>query len=164
MMDVVRYRPKLKLPVWKHEGKHMYELECFPNDTYGFVYRLTLMADDGSRRYYIGKKKLFQEVQMTKLKSGAERKGHINFFFMRKNRHMVEMERLYKESNWLDYTGSADTDGYELIARNIAYLAKSPLELSYLECKAIFETDAIRSERYLNANILGKFYKRNLIE
>lgn len=146
---------------WKWEHRWMENISDFPDGTFGFVYEIIFL--DGKK--YIGKKSLYSHATMNKLKSGKERKGHIEFLRAYRNHKAVELEHIKKESKWKTYQGSfKDSDKLTACKKTILYLAKTSLELTYLEAKAIMETDAIRKSSYINDNVLGRFFKSNFME
>jgi hypothetical protein len=46
-----------------------------------------------------------------------------------------------------------------VIKREILMICYSAMELTYQECKYLFCNDCIIDDKYLNSNILGKFYR-----
>ena len=73
-------------------------------------------------------------------------------------------KRVLKESDWKTYYGShafikdANDDDLE---RKILQVAYNKKELTYLECKYQFILEVLETPKYLNDNILGKFYDRD---
>lgn len=130
-----------------------------PMGVYGFIYRL--IYEDGTM--YIGKKNIFciekrQALQNGTIRSNAKR-IHKNIGGKR-----VAFDVVTKESNWLKYVGSHNTSKSLVVRREILCYAPSKRALSYLEAKYLFVYGAIEiNNNYLNCNILGKFFKGNLI-
>ena len=68
-----------------------------------------------------------------------------------------------KESDWKTYYGSHSfikEANSEDLERKILQLAFNKKELTYLECKWQFVLEVLETNKYLNDNILCKFYDR----
>jgi hypothetical protein len=134
-------------------------------DIYGFIYMLTYENKEGEKKYYIGKKNFWFYHEKKALKNDKKRKGHIYFKNRRKDGHLVKYELFKKESDWKTYTGSykGDLIDLKLISKDILCFARSKRELTYLETKMLFNFSALERDDFLNDNILGKFFRGNLV-
>ena len=71
----------------------------------------------------------------------------------------------YVESNWLNYTGSnAESKKWKIenCYREIIYICYNRTMMSYYETKLQFTNDVLESDKFLNDNILGKYYKQKI--
>jgi hypothetical protein len=146
---------KEKLPEWvNRDGYPM--LYISRNYKY-MVYEITF--NDGTK--YLGKKKLISERELDCLKNGKKREGHIEFVKRNRNGKRVKRERVRKQSNWKDYTGSFDRDYFEdnsVKYRVVLGLLEEKKAATYLEDKLISKYDAIFREDYRNHNLGGCYY------
>jgi len=142
--------------VWISSGLPVTEVPI--DDPYGFIYRITYT--DGT--YYYGMKRFYSYKTLPKLKSGEPRKGHIRFTYKNGSGKRKYVEEIRKESDWKTYTGSADI-GLDIEKKEILAFARTKRELSYLEAKCLFQTEALEDDLCHNQNILGSFYRKKLI-
>ena len=145
----------MSLPQWTY-GTYPVDTP-FP-DMYGFIYRITY--EDGT--CYYGMKRFYSYNTRPILKSGEKREGHIRFTYKNGSGKRKHVEEIRKESDWKKYTGSADID-LPIISREILAYARTMRELTYLECKCLFQTEALEDELCRNQNILGSFFRDKLI-
>mgnify|MGYP003636851238 CR=1 FL=1 len=145
--------------VWHYNGKEITELSQFPENTFGFVYKITHTP---SGKAYIGKKVLYhnRKVKVTKkdllVYEGV--KG-------RKPTH----KRLVKESDWLKYYGSnqpllelVNTNPIKDFKRSIIKLAPNKKLLTYYETQYQFMYQVLeKPDEFFNYNILGKFFTKD---
>ena len=133
--------------MWNYQGEQISRIEQVPAGAVGFVYRISFPEMD---LHYIGKKNLHSTRTLPPLKG------------YKRNR------RIQKESNWLTYCSSNPdvsamvNQGYE-VYKDILTFAWSQRHLTYLETKMLFVYSVLEDDRYLNGNILGKFYAGNTI-
>jgi len=142
--------------MWIYNGKDISNISDFPENTYGFVYKLTHIP---SGKSYIGRKNLIHQrkAKLTK-KDLAMYEGQSG----RKPKHKV----IRKESDWKDYYGSnkiiaelLEKEPKENFKREILDLAFNKKILTYLETKYLFIYQVLeKPEEFFNNNILGKFY------
>ena len=131
---------------WTHNGKEMLSHGDFTSDTVGFIYRI--IYDDN--REYIGKKLI---------RSNRKLKPTKKQLAIRKNYKRVERIDL----KFTDYEGSSkNTVGLIISKKEIIELASSNRQLTYLESKTLFQLNVLEDDRFLNQNILGRFFKGNL--
>lgn len=140
--------------MWYFLDKQINEISDLPEGAFGFIYQTTHIP---TGKKYIGKKSLMynRKKKLTKkeLLEYAGKKG-------RTPTHI----RVQKESDWKTYYGSHSfikESNKEDLERKILQLAFNKKELTYLECKWQFVLEVLETNKYLNDNILGKFYDRD---
>ena len=140
--------------MWYFLDKQIDEISDLPKGAFGFIYQTTHIP---TGKKYIGKKSLMynRKKKLTKkeLLEYAGKKG-------RTPTHI----RVQKESDWKTYYGSHSfikESNKEDLERKILQLAFNKKELTYLECKWQFVLEVLETNKYLNDNILGKFYDRD---
>ena len=73
-------------------------------------------------------------------------------------------KQVQKESDWKTYYGShsfiKESSNNDL-ERKILQVAFNKKELTYLECKWQFVLEVLETNKYLNDNILGKFFDKD---
>jgi hypothetical protein len=142
---------------WEYENK---PIKVLPENTYGFIYQI----DYEDNTSYIGKKNCYSETQLPALKSGFVRPGSLYRIGRNIKGKRVQFDVIRKENNWKSYKGSSDlTKGKTILRKTILAFCISKRELTYMECKALFCLNAIEDEKYLNINILGKFFRDHLV-
>ena len=123
---------------------------------YGYIY-MTVHAKTG--RSYIGKK-AFQHTTTKKL--GKKELAEIPVTRGKR----PSKKTVVKESDWKIYYGS-NTEIKSLpkdeLKRYVLMLCKTKKQLTYCETKYLFHYNVLEDDRYLNDNILGKFYRKDLI-
>lgn len=134
--------------MWIFEDKVIKEIKQFPTDTFGFVYEVRHIP---SGKKYIGKKQLMSNKTLPPLK-GQKRKRKVT-----------------KESDWKNYYGSqkeikklVKENKNEEFEREILQLCFTKKQLTYYELKWQFLRGVLESEDYLNDNLLGKFFKKDI--
>lgn len=137
---------------WTHKGK---EFDKIPNGAFGFVY----IIEFGSGELYTGKKRFYQTKTMKPLKSGVNRVGG-KFFNKIVNRKITKQESVTTENDWRTYEGSSkNTKHRNIKSKEILQVYTDSINLTYGELEWMIRLDVIRSEVYLNDNILGKFFR-----
>ena len=123
---------------------------------YGYIY-MTVHAKTG--RSYVGKK-AFQHTTTKKL--GKKELAEIPVTRGKR----PSKKTVVKESDWKIYYGS-NTEIKSLpkdeLKRYVLMLCKTKKQLTYCETKYLFHYNVLEDDRYLNDNILGKFYRKDLI-
>lgn len=153
--------------MWTYKNKEISKIEDFPDNTYGFVYEV---VHKKTGKKYLGKKVLFFErnVKLGKkeLKELQEKRKE-----EKKKGRVSKKKKVIKESDWKTYYGSQKEirallkqEGPQEFTREILELAKDKKHLTYLETKLLFTKGVLESEEYLNDNILGKFYSKDLVD
>jgi hypothetical protein len=131
------------------------------NEYEGYIY-ITTILDTG--RKYIGKKNFFHN---TNVKLGKKELANLSTARGKK----PSKKKVTKESDWKTYYGSAQeikdsVKQYpkERITRTLIRLCKSKKELTYYECKYLFDYNVLEpNSGFINDNILGKFYSKDLV-
>lgn len=137
---------------WAYKGSEVNSIEDFPEGTFGFVYEL--VSRETNKRY-IGKKQLYSYHKSIK-----------KVFNEKTKRWNKVVETTATESNWLKYFGSSSEvadlvkkEGKENFERRILALAPNKKVLTYLELAYQCKNDVLTDDRYVNSNILGKFFR-----
>jgi len=140
---------------WIYNNKEISSIEELPEDSYGFIYLITL----SNNKKYIGKKNLYTE---RKRKFGKREIAKLE------DKRQRKYEIVKKESDWKTYCGSKKYDDYQMFidkgfyTKHILYTAKNKKHLTYLELKALIENNVLEDEAFLNDNILGKFFRKDI--
>jgi hypothetical protein len=144
--------------MWLYNKQVIEKLEDFPQDAFGFIYITTHKPSGVS---YIGKKSLYHNVRrkLTK-KELAEQTGR-----GRKPTTQV----VQKESDWKTYYGSAKPileilkqGKHDEFTREILQIVNNKKLLTYYECKYLFTYGVLEnSDKWMNDNVLGKFYSKD---
>jgi hypothetical protein len=135
---------------WIYKGKEFTE-DMIPENAIGFIYNMTAIID-GKSISYIGKKNFYADIK-TKLSKKA----------MPTDKRLKTYKRV-KKATYQNYYSSnevlkkAHKDNIK-IKRDILMICTTKLELSYQETKHQFVLGVLESDKYLNGNILGRFYK-----
>jgi hypothetical protein len=126
------------------------------NEYVGYIYVTSHMP---TGRQYIGKKNFFHT---TNKKLG--KKELLEIPITRGKR--PTKKQVVKESDWKTYYGSS-TEIKSLLKeemlRHILKLCKTSKQLTYWETKYLYQYNVLEDDRYINDNILGKFYRKDLI-
>ena len=137
--------------MWLYKDKEINSIEDMPADTFGFVY---LVTHTPSGKKYLGKKQLISNRTLPPLK-GSKRK-----------------RKIQKESDWKTYYGS-QTEVKQLVkeskdmlefVREIIIFTSTKKQLTYFETKLQFVNEVLENDEYLNSNILGKFFRKDLYD
>jgi hypothetical protein len=126
------------------------------NEYVGYIYVTSHMP---TGRQYIGKKNFFHT---TNKKLGKKELAEIP---VTRGKRPTK-KQIIKESDWKTYYGSA-TEIKSLpkdeMIRYVLKLCKNKKELTYWETKMLFQYNVLEDDHYINDNILGKFYRKDLI-
>jgi hypothetical protein len=131
------------------------------NEYEGYIYITTILD---TNRKYIGKKNFFHN---TNVKLGKKELANLPTTRGKK----PSKKKVTKESDWKTYYGSAQeikdsVKQYpkERIIRTLLRLCKTKKELTYYECKYLFDYNVLEpNSGFINDNILGKFYSKDLV-
>ena len=153
---------------WRYKDKFITSIQDMPKDTYGFIYE-TFHNPTGKK--YLGKKVLYFERNkklgkraLEALKEERKAKGI--------GGRVPLKQKVVTESDWLSYYGS-HKDILKLVkegnpkdfTRKILCFVPNKKLLTYYECKYLFINEVLEQEdRYINDNILGKFYRKDFNE
>lgn len=135
--------------MWLYNGEVIESIEQMPQNTFGFIYQATYLP---TNEKYLGKKVLFFNRTLPPLK-GTKRK-----------------RKVVKESDWQTYYGSHEKikillkeNKQSKFQREILEFAFNKKHLTYLETKYLFCNNVLENEEYINDNILGKFFRKDLV-
>ena len=141
------------------QGKPIEDISDFPDNTFGFVYRIVHLPTGKS---YIGKKVLYHQrkVKLTK-KDLKLYEGVVG----RKPSYKLAI----KESNWQDYWGSnkllkevMELEPIENFERSVIKTAANKKLLTYYEVKYQMIYQVLeKPDEFFNDNILGKFFTKD---
>ena len=137
---------------WIHKGKQFSD-SMIPEGGVGFIYSMTAIID-GKSVAYIGKKNFFANIKRPLGKKALA---------MSTDKRLKKYTRVIKP-DYMNYYSSNKTlkDAHKAgvtIKREILMICYSAMELTYQEVKHQFKYEVLEKENYLNANILGRFYK-----
>ena len=122
---------------------------------YGYIY-MTVHTKTG--RSYIGKK-AFQHTTNKKL--GKKELAELP---VTRGKRPTK-KQVIKESDWKTYYGSANEIKLlpkDEMKRYVLMLCKTKKQLTYCETKYLFQYNVLEDDRFINDNILGKFYRKDL--
>ena len=137
---------------WLYKGE-VFTDSKIPEGAVGFIYEMEAIIDGKAVRY-IGKKNFYST---TKKKLGV--KALANMEDKRARKYTIQVK-----TNYQNYFSSnkvlqdAQKNGVP-IKRFMVRICFSKTELTYHETKYQFVREVLEKEEYLNANILGRFYK-----
>jgi len=137
---------------WLYKGE-VFTDSKIPEGAVGFIYEMEAIIDGKSVRY-IGKKNFYST---TKKKFGV--KALANMEDKRAKKYTIQVK-----PNYQNYYSSnkvlqdAHKNGIP-IKRFMVRICFSKTELTYHETKYQFVREVLEKEEYLNANILGRFFR-----
>ena len=144
---------------WLYKKNQIENISHFPNNTYGFIYKITHTPTNKS---YIGKKVLYHNKKTKLTKKDLELYEGV-----------VGRRPSYKlsivESDWNKYWGSnktllelLKTESKENFTREILITCSNKKLLTYYETQTLFVYRVLEEPNmYFNDNILGKFYRKD---
>ena len=133
---------------WLYEGNIVTE-EDVPVGAVGFVYKI---IHTPTGRYYIGKKSLTSNRKLAPLK-GQKRKRTIT--------KSSDWEKYFSSNDWIKEQikeGKA-----EEFSREIIQYCFSKKSLTYYEIYWQFHYNVLADDNAINENLMGKFYRRDLL-
>jgi hypothetical protein len=126
------------------------------NEYIGYIY-ITYHIPTG--RQYIGKKNFFHTLNK---KLGKKELAEIPVTRGKR----PSKKSVTKESDWKTYYGSSTeikSLPKEEMLRHVLKLCKTSKQLTYWETKYLFQYNVLEDDRYINDNILGKFFRKDLL-
>ena len=137
---------------WVYKGE-VFNDSKIPEGALGFIYEMEAIIDGKDVRYVC--KKNFYST--TKKKFGV--KALANMEDKRAKKYTIQVK-----TNYQNYYSSNKVlqDAHKagvIIKRFMVRICFSKTELTYYETKFQFVREVLEKEEYLNANILGRFYK-----
>lgn len=130
--------------------------DMIPEGAIGMIYLMTSFID-GKNCQYIGKKNFFADVKTKLSKKNLSSDKRLKTY--KRVRRMTYQD--YYSSN--EILIAAHKKGIH-IKREILKICYSKSELSYQECKSLFQNEVLESHNWLNGNILGRFYKSKIMK
>ncbi len=135
--------------MWLYKEKVINGIEDMPKNSFGFIYEVCYTP---TNEKYLGKKVLQFNKKLPPLKG-----------FKRKRKVIVE-------SDWKTYYGSHQKiktllkeNKQNNFKRNILEFSFNKKHLTYLETKYLFCNHVLENTEYINDNILGKFFRKDLV-
>lgn len=145
--------------MWLYNNTPINTIEDIPQDAFGFIY-ITTHIPTGKR--YLGKKSLYHT---TNKKLGKKELAEQPVTRGRAK----TTKQVTKESDWKTYYGSEDfikqaikNKQHDEFTREIIHFVTNKKQLTYYECKYQFIYGVLESDEWMNSNILGKFYAKDL--
>ena len=136
---------------WIYQHKEFTE-DMIPDGAVGFVYQMDVILD-GERKSYIGKKNFFADVKTKLSKKALPTDKRLKTY---KRVRKIVYQNYYSSNEKLKAAHKAGV----IIKRTILKICYSKTELSYQEVKYQFMCEVLEKDIWLNANILGRFYKQ----
>tara|TARA_R110000737_G_scaffold185998_1_gene209118 strand:+ start:282 stop:704 length:423 start_codon:yes stop_codon:yes gene_type:complete len=135
---------------WFYENSKIESIQDMPEGVFGFVYEVHHVV---SGKKYIGKKQIMSNRTLPPLK--GERKKR----------------KVTKESDWQNYYGSQievkqlvkEAESLQEFDRRILRYCFTKKELTYRELEHQVLKRVLEDDNYLNSNINGKFFRKDLI-
>ncbi len=144
--------------MWFYKGQVIKEIGEFPENTYGFIYKITRIEDG---KFYIGRKNLYSE--RTKALTKKELAEHTG-----KGKKPTK-KKVIAESDWKDYYGSEASLKAEVkqlgkgaFKREVLHLCTHKKQMTYQELRHQILQGCLESDNCFNGNILGKFWKKDI--
>jgi len=145
--------------MWLYNNIPISTIEDIPQDTFGFIY-ITTHIPTGKR--YLGKKSLYH--------TATKKLGKKELAEQPITRGRAKTtKQVTKESDWKTYYGSEEFIKHAIknkqhneFTREITHFVSSKKLLTYYETKYQFIYSVLESDEWLNTNILGKFYAKDL--
>lgn len=144
--------------MWFYKGQVIKEIGEFPENTYGFIYKITRIEDG---KFYIGRKNLYSE--RTKALTKKELSEHTG-----KGKKPTK-KKVIAESDWKDYYGSEASLKTEVkqigkgaFKREVLHLCTHKKQMTYQELRHQILQGCLESDNCFNGNILGKFWKKDI--
>ncbi len=137
--------------------KEFNSIEDFPENTFGFIYRIINITDG---KFYIGKKQL--------LSNTTKKLGKKEMALLPNQRgRKTTKKKIIKESDWINYNGSCKPLledikqlGDDKFHREILMLVNTKKELTYWEIAYQIKYDVLRNNSY-NNSILGRYFPKD---
>lgn len=138
--------------MWYHQNKP-YDTIHDP-ELFGFIYLITHIPT-GKR--YLGRKQFYS--------SRTLKKGKKELAAMTDKRGSKK-KKVVKESDWRTYQSSNEFLKMEPsgnLEKQIIHFCATEKQMSYYETKLLFQHEVLESDLWLNSNISGKFFRRDLL-
>ena len=160
---------------WLYQGNKIEKISDLPvkeREAFGFIYCMVLNHNGKAYEYY-GKKNFFSV--RTKRASQKQVKERGKSAFRRKKQKKGKdagewyyYEQVRSEMKWQDYNSSSKEvqkmiDSGAQFTKYIVQIVQNESMMNYFECKHQFCSGVLESDKFLNASILGRFHKNNII-
>jgi hypothetical protein len=143
---------------WLYKNKEIECIEDLDENVFGFIY-ITTHLPTGKK--YLGKKSLYSTINK---KLGKKELANQPITRGRSK----TTKQITKESDWKTYYGSEESikekiknNQHSEFTREIIQLVPNKKLLTYFECKYQFIHSVLESEKWMNTNILGKFFTKD---
>jgi len=147
--------------MWLYNLNQIHTLEDIPENSFGFIY-ITTHIPTGKK--YLGKKSIFHTLNK---KLGKKEIAQQPITRGRSK----STKQIIKESDWKTYYGSEEfikqkikENKQEEFIREIIHFAPNKKLLTYYECKYQFSYGVLEDEKWMNTNILGKFFSKDFVD
>jgi uncharacterized protein YqgQ len=137
---------------WLYNGA-VFSDTAIPEGAVGFIYEMSAIIDNKSVRY-IGKKNFFANI-----KKPLGKKALAMSTDKRLKKYRRELKPAYKNYYSSNQILKDAHKAGVVIKREILMICYSQMELTYQEVKHQFKYEVLEKDEFLNANILGRFYK-----
>ena len=137
---------------WVYKGE-VFNDSKIPEGALGFIYEMEAIIDGKAVRY-VGKKNFYST---TKKKFGV--KALANMEDKRAKKYTIQVKTNYQNYYSSNIVLQDAHKAGVIIKRFMVRICFSKTELTYHETKFQFVREVLEKEEYLNANILGRFYK-----
>lgn len=149
--------------MWYYKDNIIQNIQDFPENAFGFIYKITNISDISSRQnyFYIGKKQLWSERNVKLGKKELALQAELKKPGRAKTKKLVK-----KESDWKSYYGSepeikndVSLLGKDSFKREILHIALTKKELTYMEIKFQFILEVLERTDCYNSNIEGRYFR-----
>ena len=140
---------------WWYNGKEFKD-EDVPEGAVGFIYAIKITIDERPKMY-IGKKNFYSNRKVKKGKkelAAMKDKRGSKYKLVRK----LNYEKYHSSNKQIKEAVKNGTPCKKYILR----ICFSKMELTYQETRYLFKLDVLLDDKYLNDNILGRFYRSKL--
>jgi hypothetical protein len=140
---------------WYYNSK-VFTDDDIPKNAYGFIYAIKITLNE-RQRTYVGKKNFYSN---RRVKKGKKELAAMDD--KRGSKH-----KIVKKLDYEKYCSSnkaikdAVKQGIK-IKKYILKICYSKMELTYQETRYLFKLDVLEDDKYLNDNILGRFYRSKI--
>ena len=146
------------MKTWIYKDIPISDISQFPPETYGFIYKI---INDTTGWFYVGRKVLFFE---RKIALGKKELAALE------DKRSSKKKIVIKESDWKTYMGTQENlakdvklYGEDNFSRIILDICKTKKSMTYQELRWQILEGCLESDKCYCDNILGKFYRRDLL-
>lgn len=160
---------------WQYNGRTINKISDLPKkeqDAFGFIYCIVLTHGGKSYEYY-GRKNFFSVKTKRASQKAIRERGKSAFRRKKQKKGKNAGEWYYyeltkTEMKWQDYNSSSKEvlkmikNGAEP-TKYIVQIVQEESMMNYYEAKSQFCSSVLEEDRFLNDNILGRFFKKNIL-